>query len=70
MAETGITEKILLESIACFESAEPGNAATSKLLREGIAGGRFKDSEWITEILLNTEDVIATEESPNENPES
>lgn len=70
MAETGITEKILLETIACFESAEPGNAAPAKLLREGVAGGRFKDSEWIAEILLNTEDSIATGESPNEDPES
>jgi hypothetical protein len=70
MAEKGITEKILIETIAFFESAEPGNAAVAKLLREGIAGGRFKDSDWIAEILLNTKDSMVTGESPNEDPES
>lgn len=70
MAETGITEKILLETIAFFESAEPNNVAAAKFLREGVAGGRFKDSEWIAEILLITEDSIVTRESPDEDTES
>lgn len=66
MDEIAITEKILLDTVARFESANSGNAAAAKLLREGIAGGKLQDSDWIAKILLNTNDGILTEESVNE----
>jgi len=70
MGEPGITEKILLDTVVRFESAEPGNAAPARLLREGIREGKLQDTEWISKILLSSEDSTLTTESLNESPES
>ena len=70
MTEKGIIEKILFDTITQFENAEHGNATTAQLLREGIDGGKLKDSEWIAEVLSNTEDSKDTEEPPSEDSKS
>lgn len=69
MSEKGITEKILLDTVARFEGVEPSNISAAKLLRKGVAEGKLQNSQWIAEILLNTADSTVTEESSNETSE-
>lgn len=69
MTAKGIVDKILSDSITLFENSNHKNTLAAKLLAEGIGQGQFKDSEWIADILSNTEDSKA-EEPPNEDSES
>ncbi|MGO9622078.1 MAG: hypothetical protein ACLPT6_11825 [Desulfobaccales bacterium] len=70
MTAKGIVEKILSESITLFENSDHNNAAAAKLLAEGMRQGKFNDSEWIANILSNTDDSKEAEGPPSEDSES
>jgi hypothetical protein len=70
MDQTGITETILYDTITRFESSDRSNGLVANLLRNGIQEGQLQDSEWIANILIDTEDSTLPKESPNEAPES
>ncbi len=62
MSETGITEKILFEMVARFQGADPDNSVAAERLREGIAEGNLRDSEWIASVLSLSDSSAAVEE--------
>jgi hypothetical protein len=70
MATKGIVEKILSDSITLFSVSNFKNGPSAKLLAEGMGQGKFNDSEWIANILSNTEDSKEPEETHGEDSES
>ncbi len=55
MGQGGIVYQIIIKTIGQFSDRDPSHAAVVALLVEGAEKGKLQDSEWIAQILRNTE---------------